>query len=285
MLKDSIRLEKKMMKHYIHDFLCGAVVGVANIIPGVSGGTMAVVLGVYQQMLEVMGLKNLKKNFPFLCCFGSGAVLAILAFSRAMEFLLEHYPMATNFAFLGLILGSIPMIWKSTKEQKNPKGESGFHWSSLLAFALLLCFMLWLNSTQGGNPALLTQVDMKTALYLAACGAISSFAMILPGISGSFVMLLLGAYPSVLAAISRFDLLILIPSGCGILLGLLLGSRLVSWLLNHCPQSTYCGIMGLIIGSLPGIYPGFVLNAEGVVALCLLLLAAGFTLWFSKQEQ
>ena len=265
---------------YLHDLLCGAVVGVANIIPGVSGGTMAVVLGVYQQMLEVMGLKNIRKNIPFIIPFGIGAVAGILAFSRAIEFLLGTYPVATNFVFLGLIIGSLPMIGRKVREMGKGQGLNGW---SILAFAAMLAFMLWMSSATGGNPDVITEVDLKIALYLAAVGAISSFSMILPGVSGSFVMLLLGAYPTVLAAISRFDFFVLIPAGCGILMGLLLGSRLVSWLLEHCPQPTYCGILGLIIGSLPGIYPGFSLNAEGIIAFMLMAAAAYFTMSFAKR--
>lgn len=265
----------------VHDFACGAIVGVANIIPGVSGGTMGVVLGVYQQMLEVMSLKNLRKNIPFLIPFGLGAALGILGFSRAIEYLLANFPMATNFVFLGLIFGSVPMIGSKIQEMK---GGKSLGLRSLAAFALMLAFMLWLNSATGGNPEVQTQVDLGFALYLFAAGAISSFAMILPGVSGSFVMLLLGAYPTVLAAVSRLDLLILIPAGCGILVGLLLGSRLVSWLLERFPLPTYCGIMGLIVGSLPGIYPGFVLNGEGLLSLLLMVAAAAFTIWFSKKE-
>ena len=131
----------------VHDFACGAIVGVANIIPGVSGGTMGVVLGVYQQMLEVMSLKNLRKNIPFLIPFGLGAALGILGFSRAIEYLLANFPMATNFVFLGLIFGSVPMIGSKIQEMK---GGKSLGLRSLAAFALMLAFMLWLNSATGG---------------------------------------------------------------------------------------------------------------------------------------
>ncbi len=268
-----------MMK-YLHDLLCGAVVGVANIIPGVSGGTMAVVLGVYQKMLEVMGLKNIRRNIPFLIPFGVGAVAGILAFSRAIEFLLGSYPVATNFVFLGLILGSVPMIWGKMTEKSR-----SFRLLSVAAFLVMLALMLWMNSATLGNPDVITEVDVGIALWLAAVGAVSSFSMILPGVSGSFVMLLLGAYPTVLAAISRFDFFVLIPAGCGIVIGLLAGSRLVSWLLERFPQATYCGIMGLIVGSLPGIYPGFTLNGEGIIAVLLMAAAMLFTLWFAKRGE
>lgn len=265
----------------LRDFGCGAAVGVANIIPGVSGGTMAVVLGVYEQLLEAMGLKNLRKNIPFLIPFGMGVGCGILAFSRAIELLLANFPMATNFTFIGLILGSIPMIWKNAKEQsrKNSVGMGANYVAMIVMFAA----MLLLNSVTGGNPDVITEVDLSTAVWLVAVGAISSFAMILPGVSGSFVMLLLGAYPTVLAAISRFDFAVLIPAGCGIVLGVLLGSRLVSLLLEKIPSITYFGIMGLILGSLLGIYPGFVFNGEGIVSILLMIGAAMCTLWFSRK--
>lgn len=256
----------------IKNLLCGAAVGVANIIPGVSGGTMAVVLGVYPQLLEAMGLKNLRKNIPFLIPFGLGCGGGILAFSRVIRFLLERYPMATNFTFLGLILGSLPMIWR-----KASGAEEKLRNSSLAA--LLGCFLLllWMNSMRTGEVAVLTGLDGATALWLAAAGAVSAFAMILPGVSGSFVLLLLGAYPTVLAAVSRLDIRMLLPVAAGMAVGLLLGCRLVSRLLEKWPQQTYFGILGLIFGSLGGIFPGFALNGEGLLSLLLLAGAAVLT--------
>ncbi len=268
------------MKH-TRNFASGLIVGVANIIPGVSGGTMAVALGVYEQMLEVMGLKNIRRNIPFLLTFGLGAVLGILGFSHIIEFLLGNYPMATNFTFIGLILGSIPMIWHNAKEQS--KAHPAPKWVSVAAFAVMLALMLWMNSANGGNPDVITELNPAVAGYLVVCGAIASFSMILPGVSGSFVMLLLGVYPTFLAALSHLNILMLMPIGLGIVIGLLLGSRLVSWLLGHYPLPTYMGIMGLIIGSLFGIYPGFVLGVEGILSLALMAGAALFTLWFSKK--
>jgi len=242
---------------------------------------MAVALGVYEQMLEVMGLKNIRKNIPFLITFGLGAVLGILGFSHIIEFLLGNYPMATNFAFIGLILGSIPMIWHNAKEQA--KAHPAPKWLSVASFVLLLLAMLWMNSANAGNPEVITELNPAIAVYLVVCGAIASFSMILPGVSGSFVMLLLGVYPTFLASISHLNLLTLMPIGIGIVIGLLLGSRLVSFLLARFPLPTYMGIMGLIIGSLFGIYPGFVMNVEGIVSLALMAGAALFTLWFSKK--
>ena len=90
----------------------GAIVGVANIIPGVSGGTMAVILKIYDRLIETLSLKNVKKNLPFIIPLGIGAAVGIVLFSKAIEFLLGNYPMATNFTFMGLILGSIPIKWR-----------------------------------------------------------------------------------------------------------------------------------------------------------------------------
>lgn len=171
--------------------ICGVLIGVANIIPGVSGGTMAVILKVFDRMIEALSLKNLKENWLFIVCVGVGAGAGILAFSKAIKFLLLHYPMATNFTFIGLILGSIPMIFKRAKDASKRK-DGTFAPLSLIAFVATFALMVVLSVINEGSLTNTVQTTMNAGLFiwLLVCAAISTFAMILPGISGSFVMLL-----------------------------------------------------------------------------------------------
>lgn len=266
------------MNKHLKNLLSGVIVGVANIIPGVSGGTMAVVLGVYQPMLEVMGLKSIRKNIPFIIPFGLGMGAGIIAFSNIIQILLTNFEMATKFSFIGLILGSIPLICKNASSY-----GSKFKTSSLVAFIAAFFFMILMNLANAGNPDVITQLSPALTVKFIAVAALSSFAMILPGLSGSFVMLLLGIYPSFLAAISRFDILMLCPIGCGVLIGLVFGSRLVSFLLEKAPQATYFAILGLILGSLLGIYPGFIFNFEGIISVILMCVFAFIAYSFSKK--
>ena len=179
--------------------LAGAAVGVANVIPGVSGGTMAVILGVFDRMVEALGLKNLRKNIGFLILFGLGAGGGVLAFSGLIKWLLEHYPTATAAVFFGLVLGSIPMIFRRA-------GGRAFRPAELVplcgGIAVMVGFMLLQNHAGAGDTAGAQALTLPLALTLFAVCAVSTVAMILPGISGSAMLVIFGQYYTVIGAIS-----------------------------------------------------------------------------------
>ena len=266
----------------------GAIVGVANIIPGVSGGTMAVILKIYDRLIETLSLKNVKKNLPFIIPLGIGAAVGIVLFSKAIEFLLGNYPMATNFTFIGLILGSIPMIFQRARGEKmEAKGMVSF----LVALVVMVVIAL-LKPAESNAVLALTPLNL---LILFGASAISTFAMILPGISGSFVMLVLGVYTTVLTSISGVFTWpidgvtwhcvgMLIPVGLGCIVGLIFGSKLVDVLIRKQPQATYFAILGLVVGSLLAVFPkdSLALTLELPIGLVLLAGAAFGAYKFSK---
>ena len=266
----------------------GAIVGVANIIPGVSGGTMAVILKIYDRLIETLSLKNVKKNLPFIIPLGIGAAVGIVLFSKAIEFLLGNYPMATNFTFMGLILGSIPMIFQRARGEKmEAKGMVSF----LVALVVMVVIAL-LTPAESNAVLALTPLNL---LILFGASAISTFAMILPGISGSFVMLVLGVYTTVLTSISGVFTWpidgvtwhcvgMLIPVGLGCIVGLIFGSKLVDVLIRKQPQATYFAILGLVVGSLLAVFPkdSLALTLELPIGLVLLAGAAFGAYKFSK---
>ena len=266
----------------------GAIVGVANIIPGVSGGTMAVILKIYDRLIETLSLKNVKKNLPFIVPLGIGAAVGIVLFSKAIEFLLGNYPMATNFTFMGLILGSIPMIFQRARGEKmEAKGMVSF----LVALVVMVVIAL-LKPAESNAVLALTPLNL---LILFGASAISTFAMILPGISGSFVMLVLGVYTTVLTSISGVFTWpidgatwhcvgMLIPVGLGCIVGLIFGSKLVDVLIRKQPQATYFAILGLVVGSLLAVFPkdSLALTLELPIGLVLLAGAAFGAYKFSK---
>lgn len=271
----------------------GAIVGVANVIPGVSGGTMAVILGIYDQFIEGISLRNFKKNWKFLLPLGIGMVIAVLLFSKGVDYLLGAWPVPTRFAFLGMILGSIPaMFFKARRTGFGAKGIVGF----IVAFALML--VLYFVNPASNEGAALPAVSFGLAAYLFVAGAVSSFAMLLPGISGSFTMLIFGVYYIFIGGVSGFtdfDALftagwwncvwLLVPLGLGILTGLLGGSRLTDALLRKQPQIVWYAILGLVIGSLLNVFPGFAASiTQNVIAVVLCLGFAALAFWFGKKE-
>ena len=214
----------------------GLVVGVANIIPGVSGGTMAVVMGIYDKLIgAVSGLrKDFKNSAAYLFPIGVGAVIGIVLFSRLIEFLLAGWAMPTNIFFLGLILGSIPMIWRRAVKDSFKK-------SSILPFALCLGIMLAMTFMQGisdSGSTLITTLSAGSAVRLILSGALAAACMIMPGISGSMVMVLLGVYTSILTAISSFNIPLLIPVGIGVIIGLLGGAKVIDCCMKKYEQQT-----------------------------------------------
>ncbi len=275
--------EGEQRMDFLSRILKGLVVGVANIIPGVSGGTMAVVIGIYDKLIAAVSnlKKEFKRSFFYLLPIGIGAVLGILLFSRLIEFLLRDFTMPTNIFFLGLILGSIPMIYHRAVREKMKK-------SSILPFVAcfaVMILMTFLQNVSDEGSALITTLTVGTAVRLFLSAALAAACMIMPGISGSMVMVLLGVYTSVLTAISSLNIPILIPVAFGVLVGLFAGAKGIDYCLKRYEQQTYFAILGLIAGSvLPillsaGYTPGLqtVLSVFSLIAGILIAFFMGKT--------
>ena len=258
---------------YIKNIFAGIVIGVANIIPGVSGGTMAVVLGIYDKLIDAisLNLKKLKNNWKFIATLGIGMVLGISVLAKLLTWLFENYNVPTQFFFIGLILGSIPLVWKKATETKKFKALN------IVPFLITFAIMITMAVMKQGDNEIETELSIKLFLILVLCGAIAAFAMIIPGISGAFLLKALSQYETVSAAasIGDFNFAILIPTAIGIVLGLLAGAKLISTLLKKYQQGIYAAILGLIIGSVVEIYPTeFIFNVEGIIAI--FVAAIGF---------
>lgn len=359
--------------------LYGLVFGIANVIPGVSGGTMLVVFGCYDKVCGALtlNLKEIKNNIIFLIFFGIGAVLGIVGFAFVVTWLFENFPTQTNMFFMGLIIGSVPLIIRnatvkdkfrpvcivpfiiglaavvglavaenSSLENDTNMCVVGFHtengittveihnntdravksWEivfddeadvvlqgkvkgagkgydastiekiqSLLGYQLepqeANCFkslpdtVIEPNSSytftyEGELPMVGTEfsvsykMDAKFFITMMAALFIAAIAMIIPGVSGSFVMLILGVYTTVIGAVKDLDLAIIIPCAIGALIGIVAGARLITWLMKKYSLMTYSAILGLVAGSIYVILPaGFGLNIATVVGF--ICLAAG----------
>ncbi|WP_342505389.1 DUF368 domain-containing protein [Sporosarcina sp. FSL K6-2383] len=231
----------------------GFFMGISDLIPGVSGGTIAFILGIYDELLaSISGFfsRDWKKYIGFLLPLGIGIGVTLLLFSRVIEFLLKNYNEPTQFFFMGLILGVLPFITKQAGVKKN------FKWTH---FLLILLLGVALASTAFIKPLDTTPITTLTAtntigLFLA--GWAGSMAMLLPGISGSFILLLLGVYSTAIGALSNFNLPIIAVIGAGVIVGFIVSSRVISYLLANFTYITFAAIIGLIIGSVFVVYPG-----------------------------
>lgn len=264
----------------IVDFIFGMVIGVANIIPGVSGGTMMVMLNLYDRIIEAVA--NWRKDFKgaviFLTPVLLGAAAGVLLFSKLIEYCLAYFPIATNLFFMGLILGSIPMIAKNAVSK-------GFNKSAFIPFLVTFAFMFALNFLSPDKTgAAITVLTTPVFIRLLLLTAVAAVAMIIPGLSGSFVMILLGTYPTFIAALSSFNIPIMVPIGLGVILGVIGGAKLIHILLNKWHQWTYFAILGFVFGSLMTIFPGFSFNLEGFAGIGLFAVGVWIALWFGSEK-
>ena len=250
---------------FIIDLIKGMFVGVANVIPGVSGGTMAVSLGIYDRLLSAISnfLKDFKKSIKTLLPIILGCAIGILLFSKMIDYLLNNFPFATAMGFTGLIIGGIPMIWLRMKKgyEKEEKKSIGLY---ILVFIIFLAISIVLPMLSGGSDdGTVLTANPLLCLQVFLVGLIASAAMVIPGVSGSLVMMILGFYFGIIGSINKFidavlafdfgkimnEFLILLPFGIGCLLGIFLISKLIEWLFRRFPTATFSAIMGLIISS------------------------------------
>lgn len=250
---------------FFMDILKGIMIGIANVIPGVSGGTMAVSLGIYDKLIGSVSnlLKDWRASVKTLLPLIIGCGIGIVGFTYAIEYLLSSHTFVTCMAFVGLILGGVPVLVSSLKKELR-KASSSIGIGGVLAFLILFCVAAFLPMLNGEEEVMRTfSVTPLTLISLFLVGVIASATMVVPGVSGSLVMMILGYYYGIIESIKSFlDALkaldmaglahgfaLLFPFGIGVLLGIFLIAKLITFLFNRYGIQTYCAILGLIAAS------------------------------------
>jgi putative membrane protein len=261
-------------------FIKGVVIGAVMLVPGVSGGTMAIILGIYDDLIHSLSTlrRKLKRNSFFLGTFALAALLGMLLFSRPMltAVTLWHYPMI--FLFLGAILGSIPPLYRKVKVSRIK-----------LVNVLVACFGAFIGIMTLYLPSGIIQLDTQFDLYyflmLILAGLIIAVALVLPGISASYILLMLGMYDITLMAIKDLNLFYLVPLAVGVIGGTLLTAGVLEKAMKRHTQFTYMLIIGFMLGSLVQIFPGIPPSNE--LFYCVLTFFSGFIviLWLGRRRQ
>ncbi len=257
------------------NILRGVGIGLANVIPGVSGGTVAAVTGIYDKLVYSFGnffRAGWRRTLPFLTPIVIGTVGGFIAFAGLVDAALELYEEQTLFFFIGLIAGSVPYLAKQA-------GASKFRIRHLVPLVLALVLVVWIGAAE--RPATaepVTDVSGAAVFIVLAGGAAGSVAMVVPGLSGSFLLLLVGLYSTMTNAVRTLDLPVLAVFFVGMFAGLVIASKAISWLLRNFHASSYYAIVGLVLGSLVGVWPGWSGGPGGVISVVCALVGLGLSL-------
>lgn len=250
-------------------FLKGIIVGLGGVAPGLSGSVLLIIFGLYQKTLDALGtlFSNLRKNVRFLLPLVAGMFLGVLMFSRVIDWCLLYFEMPTRFCFLGLILGTLPMVWKEVRKEGF---APGYYVLILLAAALGIWFFTM-------NPNAFPQVADPTLLQSVLLGVAVAATAIIPGVDPAVFLSTLGFYEMYVHALASFELSILLP----MVLGLAFGAVAISFGMSRLFRRFYTGTFSVIFGIFLSMIPNMlndscVLGWNGQSAVSLLLLVAGF---------
>lgn len=263
----------------IAEFFKGLLIGIGTIAPGVSGGTIAVILGVYERITGAIAniFTGLFKKIKDLLPLGIGGIVGILAFSRITNYLFQNFEVEVKYLFIGLMLGTFPALRRQADKQ-------GFDIKYLIPFVSALIVTIVFGFMEGVKPDII--IDSKPGLLLLVVyGIIIGFGTIIPGISSSFILMYLGAYHIILEGISNLDLAILIPAGAGLALSIFGFAKLIDVLFKKAYGYTYYAIIGFTLGSMTAIFPGFGFNWHHLFGVILFGLGCALTYQLSKYEK
>ena len=241
---------------HLRVFLCGILMGIADAIPGISGGTIALLLGIYEELIGSISnfninlFQNLKKkgikycwnkiNGNFLLSLISGVLLSLVSFVKIFSILIQKYPLFIWSFFLGLILATLFVINRNIKKW----GIVNFILIFIFAFLTILLSII--------NPSISENINL---FYILICGIIASSAMILPGISGSLILVILGVYTLIINALNNLEYNIILVFLIGCLIGIINFSKIIKWLFHKYRDYTFSIMLGLVIGSIYTVWP------------------------------
>lgn len=261
---------------FLSDFIKGIIIGIGAVAPGVSGGSFAVMLGVYDKLTDAIAniFHNLINKIKTLFPLGIGVCFGVLGFSRVMKYLFEYHESQVKFLFIGLMLGTLPYVFK----EANKKGfKRTYILPCIIAFSITVLFMILENSFIDIIPE-----SSPSLIALIIYGVIIGFGTIVPGVSSSFILMYIGAYEMLLDGIVSIDLMVIIPVGVGFGLSILLFANIINFLFKKAYGYTYYTILGFVMGSIISIAPPLDISMEFLLGIIISIIGCIVSYKLSK---
>jgi len=240
---------------WLFSMLKGALIGTGAILPGISGGVLCVVFGIYRPVMELLAhpIREIRKNFWFFVPILLGFAVGVLGISKLLKWVLERAETPAMWAFIGLIVGTFPSLWKESGKEARTKGS----WVALVVtFSIMLPFLFYMESMQNSQAVQATGAATTYSVWIwLLCGVFWGLGFIAPGLSPSSIFFVLGVMGPMMDGISSLSMPVLIPMGIGLLACVLSLSRGIGWLLTHKNSVTMHVVLGLTFSSTVAILP------------------------------
>lgn len=263
----------------LKNFIKGIIIGASMLVPGVSGGTMALILGIYDDLIRSVSsfFENVRKNALFLGVVAIGGLIGLVMFVYVVKYGLDNFRMPTMFLFLGVVLGGLPILFKESKNGVKTKFDYGY---LLIGFVIVLCMTYF----KGTLVNLENVTGLGSVLVLFLIGIIVAVALILPGISTSFLLLVLGMYEVTINAVETRDLAFLVPIIIGTLFGIIATTKVLEYWLNNNPRQVYMLIIGFVIASVFSIFPGLPEGLDILYSIIMFVIGVVSIIYITKKN-
>ena len=257
------------------NFIIGTIVGIASILPGVSGGLIAVLCGVYERLIEDIShlRQKLFSDFRFLLLLGLGLVFGMAVCTLVLDYTLDAFALPCMAFFFGLIVAQVPDVYGFAKEDGTAPGPVHWIWA-VLGFAI--CAVLMLMNSEG-TPVNVDDHSVQNFALFMLCGVVLAVSKIMPGISGSSLLIAMGMFELTISSVAHLEMFFIIPLGIGLLIGLFGFAKVMDRCLKNYRKHTYMLILGLTLGSLMIILAEvFGMHPQALEwALVIVMMAAG----------
>lgn len=261
------------------NFLKGIIGGIGNIVPGLSGSALLVILGVYGNCIDAISniFKDFKKSIKYLIPIGLGILLGTFIFSNIIEFFLHKFPLGISIVFVGLLIGTLPTLFKEATKK-------GFKWQYLISFLIAFTLGIILLFFKENNIIFNIEYDMIGILKLISIGLVLACATIIPGISATVLLSMIGMYGIYLNAINTLNIKILIPIVFGLAIGSFILSKIINYLLKKQYGYTFFAIVGFTIATIPALFnQKLVLNLESIISTIISILCGYLAYYILKK--
>lgn len=264
---------------FLTGFLKGMALSIGAIAPGVSGGTLAVIFGIYERITEAIAhvFRNFKNNVVFFFPIALGGGFGILIFSRLINYLFTDYNIEVKYLFIGLIIGTFPSLFKQANKRE-------FKYTYLIPFIITLGITIIFAFLDNEVINIIPSHNQEM-LQLLIYGSIIGFGTIIPGISASFILMYMGAYELVLDSIANINIANLVPMGIGFVFSIIIFAKLISMLFEKAYGYTNYAVLGFAIGSVIPIFPGFNFSLRYLIGLILFIIGLYVSAYLSRYER